>query len=112
MNMDDRREALRNLDEAWRRAAAGEMKPAERNVCTALDLLEGAMARGGELEIIATMVHRHVQEGRAAIAASDLLGAMLAAIAALDVLQPEVAAGAAHHDSGGRARSLRRSQAV
>jgi len=89
MNIEDRREALTYLDEAWRRASFGDIEPAEENLRRALDLLDFGVAQGAEPVIVATMVHRHVEEGRAAIAESDLLGAMLAAIAAFDILRPQ-----------------------
>lgn len=112
MNNNDRREALGHLDEAWRRAAAGDVQPAESNVIKVLDLLERTVARGGEPEIDATMVHRHVEEGRGAIAGRDLLGAMLAAMAALDILQPRFETAADSFQTVGHAREMRRSHAV
>ena len=111
MNTDDRREALGYLDEAWRRAALGDKKPAERNIGRALDLLEGTMILGGEPEIVATMVHRHVEEGRSAIADRDLLGAMLAAMAALNILRPRET-DAQEFPERTLTRAMRRSHAV
>ncbi len=112
MNKEDRREVLGCLDEAWRRAAAGDIQPAERNVSRALELLESTIAWGGEPAIVVTMVHRRVEEGRAAIAERDLLGAMLAAIAALDFIQPRLETTAENFDIGSQAPPVRRSQAV
>jgi len=112
MNTNDRREALGYLDEAWRRAAAGDIQPAESNVIRVLDLLESTVARGGEPKIVATMVHRHVEEGRGSIIGRDLLGAMLAAMAALDILQPQFETVADSFQTAGHARVMRRSHAV
>ena len=112
MNTNDRREALGYLDEAWRRAAVGDVQPAEGNVIRVLDLLESTVARGGEPKIVASMVHRHVEEGRGAIVGRDLLGAMLAAMAALDILQPQFETAADSFQTAGHARVISRSHAV
>ena len=107
MNTDTRREALEKLDEAWRRAADSDYRPAERNVEKALDLLESTIQRGDEPVIVATMVHRHVEEGRTAILYGDLLGAMLAAIAALNALRPGMQSEAENFEPDIRPRSMR-----
>src|ERR1700730_11050447 len=86
MQTDDRREVSGHLDEAWRRAAVDDLKRSQQHINRALDLLDDAVAQGQESAIVVRMVRRHVEEGRSAIAQSDLLGAMLGAVAALDVL--------------------------
>jgi hypothetical protein len=86
MHTDDRRKASGHLDEAWRYAALDDLKRAEQHTNRALDLLDDAVARGQESAIVVRMVRRHVEEGRSAVAQSDLLGAMLGALAALEVL--------------------------
>ena len=87
MHTDERREALQQLDHAWKHAAVGATEQAEQYVCRALELLDHAVAQRHEPKILVRMVHRHIEEGRAAIAQCDLLGAMLALLAALMVLQ-------------------------
>ena len=87
MHTDERREALQQLDHAWKHAGVGATEQAEQYVCRALELLDHAVAQRHEPKILVRMVHRHIEEGRAAIAQCDLLGAMLALLAALMVLQ-------------------------
>ena len=87
MHIDMRREALQQLDHAWKHAALGSTEQAEQYVCRALELVDRALAQFLERNIFVRIVHRHIEEGRAAIAQSDLLGAMLALLAALMVLQ-------------------------
>jgi CHASE1-domain containing sensor protein len=106
MHTNDRREALGYLDEAWRRAAVDDLKRAEQHTTRALDLLEDAVARGQESRIVVRMVRRHVEEGRAAMAQSDLLGAMLGALAALEVLGTDLQANVQNLQAGDRVRSM------
>lgn len=106
MHTDDRREASGHLDEAWRRAAVDDLKRAEQHTTRALDLLEDAVARGQESAIVGRMVGRHVEEGRAAMAQSDLLGAMLGALAALEVLGTDLQANVQNLQTGDRVRSM------
>jgi hypothetical protein len=87
MHTDERREALQQLDHAWKYAAVGATEQAEQYVCRALGLLDHAVAQRHGPRIFVQMVQRHIEEGRAAITQSDLLGAMLAFIVALNVLQ-------------------------
>jgi CHASE1-domain containing sensor protein len=106
MHTNDRREALGYLDEAWRRAAVDDLKRAEQHTTRALDLLEDAVARGQESGIVVRMVRRHVEEGRAAMAQSDLLGAMLGALAALEVLGTDLQANVQNLQARDRVRSM------
>ena len=106
MHTDDRREASSHLDEAWRRAAVDDLKRSEQHINRALDILDDAVARGQESAIVVRMVRRHVEEGRSAIAQSDLLGAMLGTVAALDVLGTDLQANVQNLQAGDRVRSM------
>ena len=112
MQTDDRREASGHLDEAWQRAAVDDLKRSQQHINRALDLLDDAVARGQESAIVVRMVRRHVAEGRAAIAQSDLLGAMLGAVAALDVLGTDLQAHVQNLQASDRARSMSGSYAL
>ena len=106
MYTHDRSEATGHLDEAWRRAAINDMERAGQHIGKALDLLEAGTAHGQQSALVERMVHRHVEEGRAAIAESDVLGALLATVAALDVLGTELQAHMQRLDKPDGARSM------
>ena len=106
MYTDDRSEATRHLDEAWRRAAVNDIERAGHHVGRALDLLDDTVARGQQPSIVERMVRRHVEEGRAAIAETDILGALLATVAALDVLAKDLQANARNLRGDRRARVM------
>ena len=92
MYINDRSEATGHLDEAWRRAAVNDMDRAEQHIRRALELVNDSVGQRRQPAIVERLVRRHVEEGRAAIAHADVLGAMLATVAALDVLSTDLQA--------------------
>jgi hypothetical protein len=72
---------------AWEHAAAGTTEQAEQYVWRTLQLLDRAVVQYHGADIFIDMVRRHIQEGRTAMTQSDLLGAMLALLTGLKVLQ-------------------------
>jgi hypothetical protein len=83
----DRREAVQQLQDAWRYAAGGNSALATRHIHEALEVLDEVAAhRNWPVARIQT-VHNYVEEGRAAMTDSNLLGMVLATLAALEELE-------------------------
>lgn len=85
MHKVDRREAIQQLQSAWRHEAHGEPNRAVEHIREALDILEESLEHFPAATV--RNVRRYIQDGRLADLKADRLGMLLATLAALQELQ-------------------------
>lgn len=89
MHKVDGREAVQQLQYAWRNAALGKSKLAKEHIHEALDSLDELIALRRWPAARLRVVRSYLEDARSAALRSDELGMILATLAALEELGPQ-----------------------
>jgi hypothetical protein len=80
-------DAVEQLQLAWREAALGASDHAKRHIGEVLELLDCVVQQRSQSAVSVETVRDYIESARAAVQRSDLLGIVLALIAALQELE-------------------------